>query len=125
MLVGEQQAPAVAWFDRILADVGDSQNLQESLSTFSGHIRRVGRILSSITEHSLVLLDEVSHHESLSFKPAVQHATMIQVFLAANHQPHPSKMYVKRGCAEKGSFPIHSPSFKTFSSPGTSKTYTI
>ena len=52
--------PAVAWFDRILADVGDSQNLQASLSTFSGHIKRVRRILGSITKHSLVLLDEAS-----------------------------------------------------------------
>ena len=52
--------PAVAWFDRILADVGDSQNLQASLSTFSGHIKRIRRILGSITNHSLVLLDEVS-----------------------------------------------------------------
>ena len=51
--------PDIAWFDRILADVGDSQNLQESLSTFSGHIKRVKRILGSITRHSLVLLDEV------------------------------------------------------------------
>ena len=56
---GEPHVPAVAWFDRILADVGDSQNLQESLSTFSGHIRRVGRILGAITRRSLVLLDEV------------------------------------------------------------------
>ena len=52
--------PALAWFDRILADVGDSQNLQASLSTFSGHIRRVSTILDSLTGHSLVLLDEVS-----------------------------------------------------------------
>ena len=54
--------PAIAWFDRILADVGDSQNLQESLSTFSGHIKRVKGILGSITRHSLVLLDEVILH---------------------------------------------------------------
>lgn len=57
---GEPRVPAVAWFDRILADVGDSQNLQESLSTFSGHIKRVRAILGSGTRHSLVLLDEVS-----------------------------------------------------------------
>ncbi|KAL0040772.1 hypothetical protein WJX79_005089 [Trebouxia sp. C0005] len=39
--------------------VGDSQNLQQSLSTFSGHIRRVRSILQQATPHSLVLLDEV------------------------------------------------------------------
>ena len=54
-----QAVPAVAWFDAVLADVGDGQSLQQSLSTFSGHIRRVRAILSAITPHSLVLLDEV------------------------------------------------------------------
>lgn len=51
--------PAVAWFDAVLADVGDGQSLQQSLSTFSGHIRRVRAILSALTRRSLVLLDEV------------------------------------------------------------------
>ena len=60
MVAGETGTPALAWFDRILVDVGDSQNLQASLSTFSGHIRRVSNILDFLTEHSLVLLDEVS-----------------------------------------------------------------
>ncbi|EIE19595.1 P-loop containing nucleoside triphosphate hydrolase protein [Coccomyxa subellipsoidea C-169] len=51
-------APAVAWFDMVLADVGDGQSLQQSLSTFSGHIRRVRAILAALTRRSLVLLDE-------------------------------------------------------------------
>ncbi|CAL8471247.1 g10789 [Coccomyxa elongata] len=56
---GEPRAgPAVAWFDAVLADVGDGQSLQQSLSTFSGHIRRVRAILAAITPRSLVLLDE-------------------------------------------------------------------
>jgi len=55
----QQQQPRVVFFDRVLADVGDSQNLQQSLSTFSGHIRRVRSILQEATPRSLVLLDEV------------------------------------------------------------------
>jgi DNA mismatch repair protein MutS2 len=47
------------WFDLVLADIGDEQSLQQNLSTFSGHIRRIGRILDDITPQSLVLLDEV------------------------------------------------------------------
>jgi DNA mismatch repair protein MutS2 len=47
------------WFDGIFADIGDEQSLQQSLSTFSGHIRRISRILARVDSQALVLLDEV------------------------------------------------------------------
>ena len=46
-------------FDDVLADIGDEQSLEQSLSTFSSHVRRISRILAKATEHSLVLLDEM------------------------------------------------------------------
>ncbi len=46
-------------FDAVLADIGDEQSLEQSLSTFSSHIRRVSEILAGATERSLVLLDEM------------------------------------------------------------------
>ncbi|KAL3678061.1 hypothetical protein R1sor_021017 [Riccia sorocarpa] len=51
--------PKLPWFDNVLADVGDEQSLERSLSTFSGHIRRLCSILLTSTSRSLVLLDEV------------------------------------------------------------------
>ncbi len=36
--------PRLAWFDRVLADIGDAQSLQQNLSTFSGHIRRIKQV---------------------------------------------------------------------------------
>jgi DNA mismatch repair protein MutS2 len=50
------------WFGNVLADIGDEQSLEQSLSTFSGHIRRISRIISAIeteTAPFLILLDEV------------------------------------------------------------------
>ncbi len=46
-------------FDDILADIGDEQSLEQSLSTFSSHIRRVSAIFSKATERSLVMMDEM------------------------------------------------------------------
>jgi len=41
------------------ADVGDSQSLEESLSTFSGHIQRINNFLGSAGPRSLIILDEL------------------------------------------------------------------
>lgn len=46
-------------FDDVLADIGDEQSLEQSLSTFSSHIRRISEILGRATERSLVMLDEM------------------------------------------------------------------
>jgi DNA mismatch repair protein MutS2 len=47
------------FFDGVLADIGDQQSIQESLSTFSAHMSRVRDILAQATPGSLVLLDEL------------------------------------------------------------------
>lgn len=46
-------------FDRVLADIGDGQSLEQSLSTFSSHMSRIASILRQAGRSSLVLLDEI------------------------------------------------------------------
>ncbi|MEO8026433.1 MAG: Smr/MutS family protein [Bryobacteraceae bacterium] len=53
---GEAEFPL---FDAVLADVGDHQSLEHSLSSFSAHIKRVGELLNEASPESLVLLDEL------------------------------------------------------------------
>lgn len=48
-------------FDKILLEIGDSQSLDDELSTFSGHIASLKDILSQAGKHSLVLIDEIAH----------------------------------------------------------------
>ncbi|ACC78905.1 endonuclease MutS2 [Nostoc punctiforme] len=74
LFVPAREPVEIPWFDKVLADIGDEQSLQQSLSTFSGHIRRISRILEALgngesgsedgekempNPQSLVLLDEV------------------------------------------------------------------
>ena len=48
LFIPAREPVELPWFDQILADIGDEQSLQQSLSTFSGHIRRISRILAAI-----------------------------------------------------------------------------
>lgn len=50
----------VGWFTEVLADVGDEQSLERSLSTFSAHVTRLAAIVKSAGPGTLVLLDEVA-----------------------------------------------------------------
>lgn len=54
---GEQSAVCV--FEDYLVDIGDEQSIEQSLSTFSGHMKNITSILDSAHRGTLVLLDEL------------------------------------------------------------------
>jgi DNA mismatch repair protein MutS2 len=59
MHIPAEAGSAVPIFHHILADIGDEQSLEQSLSTFSSHISRIAVILRQADDQSLVLLDEL------------------------------------------------------------------
>lgn len=59
LCIPAKEGSSIFVFDNIFADIGDEQNILESLSTFSSHMSNISNILKLATKNSLVLMDEL------------------------------------------------------------------
>jgi DNA mismatch repair protein MutS2 len=83
----------ISVFKKIYADIGDEQSIEQSLSTFSGHITNIIRILRQADRQSLVILDELGAGTDPQEGAALARALMTQLLersittLVTTHHP--------------------------------------
>lgn len=59
LFIPAAEGSSVAVFDSVYCDIGDSQSIEESLSTFSSHLENIIDICQKVQKNSLVLIDEL------------------------------------------------------------------
>lgn len=59
LLVPVKDGTNLSIFNQVFADIGDEQSIMQSLSTFSSHLTKIIQMAEDVSDHSLILLDEL------------------------------------------------------------------
>jgi DNA mismatch repair protein MutS2 len=88
-----QSGSELPFFKSVYADIGDEQSIEQSLSTFSGHITNIIRILKVMDHRSLVIFDELGSGTDPQEGAAIARAILTHLLetgamtLVATHYP--------------------------------------
>ena len=91
--IPSQSGSELPCFHSVYADIGDEQSIEQSLSTFSGHITNIIRILKQIDHRSLVIFDELGSGTDPQEGAAIARAILSHLLetgamtLVATHYP--------------------------------------
>lgn len=80
VLVHHDGTSNIAVFNEILIDIGDQQDMENALSTFSGHMQNIAEILRHSKRNTLVLLDEIGSGTEPNEGAALGIAIMEQMY---------------------------------------------
>jgi DNA mismatch repair protein MutS2 len=70
----------IGFFEKIYADIGDEQSIQQNLSTFSSHMERIIKIINNADEHTLALIDELGAGTDPEEGSSLGYAILIKLY---------------------------------------------